>query len=37
MSNQHRVDLQVTVGLLVTAAGFLLDVAMFEGNATFEE
>lgn len=32
MSKEHRVDPQVTVGLLVTASGFPLDVALFEGN-----
>ena len=32
MSKEHRVDPQVTVGLLVTADGFPLEVAMFEGN-----
>ena len=31
-SKQRRVDPQVTVGLLVTATGFPLEVAMFEGN-----
>ena len=32
MSKERRVDPQITVGLLVTAAGFPLEVAMFEGN-----
>ena len=32
MSKERRVDPQVTVGLLVTASGFPLEVAMFEGN-----
>ena len=32
MSKERRVDPQVTVGLLVTAAGFPLEVALFEGN-----
>lgn len=32
MSKEHRVDPQVTVGLLVTASGFPLDIALFEGN-----
>jgi len=32
MSKERRVDPQVTVGLLVTADGFPLEVAMFEGN-----
>jgi len=32
MSKEHRVDPQVTVGLLVTAGGFPLEIAMFEGN-----
>jgi transposase len=32
MSKEHRVDPQITVGLLVTADGFPLEVAMFEGN-----
>ncbi|MBO0884592.1 MAG: IS1634 family transposase [Mycobacterium sp.] len=32
VSKEHRVDPQVTVGLLVTADGFPLEVAMFEGN-----
>lgn len=32
MSKEHRVDPQVTVGLLVTADGFPLEVAMFEGT-----
>ncbi len=32
MSKEHRVDPQVTVGLLVTASGFPLEIALFEGN-----
>ena len=32
MSKERRVDPQITVGLLVTAAGFPLEIAMFEGN-----
>lgn len=32
MSKERRVDPQITVGLLVNAAGFPLEVAMFEGN-----
>jgi Transposase DDE domain len=32
MSKERRVDPQITVGLLVTAAGFPLEVAMFQGN-----
>lgn len=32
MSKEHRVDPQVTVGLLTTADGFPLDVDLFEGN-----
>lgn len=32
MSKERRVDPQVTVGLLVTADGFPLEMAMFEGN-----
>jgi len=32
MSKERRVDPQITVGLLVTASGFPLEVAMFEGN-----
>ena len=32
MSKEHRVDPQVTVGLLVTAGGFPLEIALFEGN-----
>ena len=32
MSKERRVDPQVTVGLLVTAGGFPLEIAMFEGN-----
>ena len=32
MSKEHRVDPQVQVGLLVDAAGFPLEVQMFEGN-----
>lgn len=32
MSKERRVDPQVTVGLLVTAAGFPLEIALFEGN-----
>jgi len=32
MSKERRVDPQITVGLLVTATGFPLEVAMFEGN-----
>jgi hypothetical protein len=32
MSKERRVDPQITVGLLVTADGFPLEVAMFEGN-----
>lgn len=32
MSKERRVDPQITVGLLVTAHGFPLEVAMFEGN-----
>lgn len=32
MSKERRVDPQVTVGLLVTADGFPLEIAMFEGN-----
>lgn len=32
MSKERRVDPQVTVGLLVTAGGFPLEVAVFEGN-----
>lgn len=32
MSKEHRIDPQVTVGLLVTAAGFPLEIALFEGN-----
>ena len=32
MSKERRVDPQVTVGLLVTADGFPLEVALFEGN-----
>lgn len=32
MSKEHRVDPQVTVGLLVTATGLPLEVALFEGN-----
>ena len=31
-SKERRVDPQVTVGLLVTADGFPLEVALFEGN-----
>ena len=33
MSKERRVDPQVTVGLLVTADGFPLEVALFEGYA----
>ncbi len=32
MSKEHRVDPQVTVGLLVTASGLPLEIALFEGN-----
>lgn len=32
MSKEHRIDPQVTVGLLVTADGFPLDICLFEGN-----
>jgi Transposase DDE domain len=32
MSKEHRVDPQVTVGLLTTASGFPLEVHLFEGN-----
>lgn len=32
MSKERRVDPQVTVGLLTTAAGFPLEVDLFEGN-----
>jgi hypothetical protein len=32
MSKERRVDPQITVGLLVTANGFPLELAMFEGN-----
>ena len=32
MSKERRVDPQITVGLLVTSAGFPLEIAMFEGN-----
>ena len=32
MSKERRVDPQITVGLLVTADGFPLEVALFEGN-----
>jgi hypothetical protein len=32
MSKEHRVDPQVTVGLLTTGAGFPLEVHLFEGN-----
>jgi hypothetical protein len=32
MSKEHRVDPQVTVGLLTTAGGFPLEVDLFEGN-----
>lgn len=32
MSKEHRVDPQVTVGLLTDAGGFPLDVHLFEGN-----
>jgi transposase len=32
MSKEHRVDPQVTVGLLTTADGFPLEVDLFEGN-----
>ncbi len=32
MSKEHRIDPQVTVGLLVAAAGFPLEIALFEGN-----
>ncbi len=32
MSKEHRIDPQVTVGLLVSAEGFPLEIAMFEGN-----
>ena len=32
MSKERRVDPQITVGLLVTASGFPLEVAIFEGN-----
>jgi hypothetical protein len=32
MSKEHRVDPQVTVGLLTTGNGFPLDVHLFEGN-----
>ena len=32
MSKEHRVDPQVTVGLLTTATGFPLEVDLFEGN-----
>lgn len=32
MSKERRVDPQVTVGLLVTAGGFPLEIALFEGN-----
>lgn len=31
-SKEHRIDPQVTVGLLVTADGFPLDICLFEGN-----
>ena len=32
MSKEHRIDPQVTVGLLTTADGFPLEVDLFEGN-----
>lgn len=32
MSKEHRVDPQLTVGLLVTSTGLPLEVALFEGN-----
>jgi hypothetical protein len=32
MSKEHRVDPQVTVGLLTTVGGFPLEVDLFEGN-----
>ncbi len=32
MSKEHRIDPQVTVGLLVTANGFPLEIAMFDGS-----
>src|SRR5699024_9804919 len=32
MSKEHRIDPQIQVGLLVDAAGFPLEVHMFEGN-----
>jgi hypothetical protein len=32
MSKEHRVDPQVTVGLLTTAGGFPLEIDLFEGN-----
>lgn len=32
MSKEHRVDPQVTVGLLTTGSGFPLEVHLFEGN-----
>jgi len=32
VSKEHRVDPQVTVGLLTTATGFPLEVDLFEGN-----
>lgn len=32
MSKERRVDPQITVGLLVTAAGFPLEISLFEGN-----
>ena len=31
-SKEHRIDPQVTVGLAVSAEGFPLEIAMFEGN-----
>lgn len=32
LSKEHRIDPQITVGLLTTAEGFPLEVDMFEGN-----
>lgn len=32
MSKEHRIDPQVSVGLLVDGNGFPLEIAMFEGN-----
>lgn len=32
ISKEHRVDTQVAVGLLVTASGFPLEIALLEGN-----